>query len=341
MLPDQVITLILQTFAGLGGVTLVLFLIWIFLPEKIEKWAVLLHKLLAFASERHERKYISKHIESKIVTWKERICEECEGALPYDVKIKWIGTEDIESELEKETLIVKMKNHRNQSRNFAYVVREYVPNTLIPKARRYVEQNLMEGLDYVVSKSILSGDTRALAYFIDVKEEEFATKPDLKPIVGELDIICDHGSLTRILLSEFSALAELHPSDPDEEIHQETTEFEKIVFGFATKKPQEDVTTKINRKHLQVAIVPVARSLTLLKHGIEPHINFIKKEIGMGTRKFYITAAGGMIPYARELSEKAMKECRVDKISEDEYKGIYREKRDKLYCACLKVAEPK
>ena len=336
MLPEQIISLILELFAGIGGIALVILIIWIFFPEKIEKWAVLLHKLLAFASENHERKYIAKHIETNITSWKKRLCKQCKSVLPYDVRIKWIDIENIESELEKETLIVKMKNHRNQSKNFAYAAYEYTRNACIPKARRYVDPIIMYGIDYVISKSILSGDTRALSYFADITEEEIFTKAELKQIVEELDIIHSQGSLTRILLSEYAGLSKLYPSDPDEEVHQETVDFEQKLFEFVTRKPGEDVDPRFNRKHIQAVIVPIARPLKLLTSGTQPHKRFIKRAIDEGINDIYVIAAGAFIPHAKELCEKIVNDFGLEKTSEDEYNGIYNQKKRRLYCACLK-----
>ena len=339
MIPDQITSLLLSLFAGLGGVALVLFLTWIFFPERIEKWAILLHKLLAYVSEKHERRYIEKHIENGINSWRKRACKECDGVLPYEFKLKWANVDAVESELNEGKLIVKMKNHRNQSKNFALAVREYVPNTLIPKARRYVQPLIVDGIDHVVSKSILCDDTRALSYFADMSEGEFTSKPDLKKIVEELDTVHGQGKLTRMLLSEYNALSKLHPSNPSEEIHRETADFEKLVFNFVMKKPEEDVDLDFNRAHLQVAIVAVAKSSKLFTFGLEPYVSFVERMMREGIPKFYITAASGMIPHARQLCERAVKDLGLRKVNEDEYEGIYRQKRTKLYCACLKKAE--
>jgi hypothetical protein len=336
MIPEQITSLLLTLFAGLGGVALVLFLTWIFFPERIEKWAILLHKLLAYVSEKHERRYIEKHIENGINSWRKRACKECDGVLPYEFKLKWANVDAVESELNEGKLIVKMKNHRNQSKNFAIAVREYVPNTLIPKARRYVQPLIADGINHVVSKSILCDDTRALSYFADMSSGEFTSKPDLKKTIEELDIIHGQGKLTRILLSEYNALSKLHPSDPSEEIHRETADFEKLVFNFVMKKPEEDVDLNFNRANLQVAIVAVAKSSKLFTFGLQPYLSFVERMMKEGIPKFYITAASGMIPHARELCEKAVTDLGLRKVNEDEYEGIYRKKRTKLYCAFLK-----
>jgi len=50
-----------------------------------------------------------------------------------------------------------MQPYQSQARNLAHIVSVYVPRALLPKARRYVEPNLMSGIDHTISKFILKG----------------------------------------------------------------------------------------------------------------------------------------------------------------------------------------
>jgi hypothetical protein len=334
VIPDQLISVILQTFAGLGGVALVVLLLWIFLPEKIEKWAILLHRGLAYFSERHERKYIAGSIENRLRRWKERLLKVSKGILPYDLKIRWVDIDVVESELKEGKLIVKMKNHRNQSKNFAFAVKEFVPNTLIPKARQYVDPLIMGGIDYVVSKSMLAEDTRALQYFSDETQDKFSD-PTFRQIVNELDTIHEEGKLTRILLPEYSTLSILYPQDPNRTVQVETANFEKMLFNFITREKDQTGQLDVNGSYIQSAIIPVAKSSTLLTSGVEPHLNAIKKRVEGGTTRFYIVAARSNIVYARQVYEEACSVYGLTKNWEDEYKGLYQQRRNKLYCACL------
>lgn len=227
-----------------------------------------------------------------------------------------------------------MKSHRNQSKNFAFAVREFVPNTLMPKARKYVDPLIMEGIDYVVSKSMLSEDTRALQYFSDEVKDKFS-EPKFKQVVIELDTIHGQGKLTRILLSEYSALSILYPQDPNPRVHQETVNFEKMLFNVVTKEPEQNVQLKMNANYIQTSIVLVAKPLTLLTSGLRPYLEGISGDIEQGIGRFYIMGAHGNIVFAKEVFEKACSVCGLTKVWENEFKGTYRQRKDKLYCACL------
>lgn len=339
MMLENFILLLLEAFAGTGIFAVIIFVTWLFFPEKIEKWVVLVHKFAAFISEKHERRYIAKHIELSINEEKGKLSKESSGILPYGIKIVWIDADNIESYLGgDDVLIVKMKNHRNQSKNLALAVREYVPNALIPKARRYVNPPLMKAIDYVISKSILSKDTNAFSYFVDIISPELESTPSAKDLVKELDKINEQGLLTRVLLSEYKKLGLLHPADPTPEVHTETLNFEKKVYALVTKKPEEKVSPCLCGNFIKAAVVPIAKDLTVEMYGLDPHMNFIKDSLQKGVETFYIIAAGKHnLLLAKTILERAIKEYRLLRIYESEYTATFRNQKMKMFMGILQA----
>ena len=330
---EVVLDTIIKFFAGLGGIAFALILLWVFYPEKIEKWAMLLHKLVAYASETHERQFIAKNIEYNVKEWKEGLGEEYRTILPYDLKIKWIDVDKVEHDLTEGALIVKMRNHRNQAKNFAVAVKEYIPNTLIPTAKRYVNPFVFNSITYVISKNLLSRNTSALSYFIKITENDI--KSEQKPIVGEIEQIDATGQVTRILLPQYAKLSILYPADPNPEVMDETLGFEKTVYRLVTKEPGEDVNTTFNGTYIHAAIVPIAKSEKLFLGGVTAHLHFIKESIKRGIETFYIVSVSALKSYSRELAEKSLKDCKLQQMWEDEYTATFRKKKAKLYCTLL------
>lgn len=322
--------------SGIGSVAVVFFLAWIFFPEKVEKWVILVSKLLAYFSEKHEKRYIAKHIEYNINSLRERFCKQSSDILPYKIEVEWIDTENIESYLKGDNiLIVKMKNHRNQSKNLAIAVKEYVPNALIPTARKYVHPCLMKAIDYVVSKEFLAKDTSAFTYFSNVT----IVNSDVKDLIDKVDEINKQGFLTRILLSEYKKLAYLFPSEPTSETYNETLDLELKVYALVTKKPEEKVSPGVCGKFIKAVIVPIAKEETVESWGIEPHLNFIKNSILKGIKTYYIVAAGkSNIILAKTILNRVAKEVGLKKVYEEEYTGIFREHEMKMYVGTLQFS---
>jgi len=266
---QQLIQILQLILSGIGVFAIAYVLVWILHPEKVEKWVIMFNKFAAYFSEKHERRYISKHIEHRINSSREKLCKESEGIFPYKLKIEWIEADQIENCLREQdnVLIVKMKNHRNQSKNLAIAVKEYVPYALIPTARRYVEPHLMKAIDYVVSKVFLAKDTSALTYFINMNKLDLTTKDH----IIKVDKIHDQGYLTRILLSEYKKLGYLlYPKEPTSETFNETLELESKIYALVTKRPEEKVSPEVYGKFIKVAIVPIAKDETIERGGIVP-----------------------------------------------------------------------
>jgi hypothetical protein len=233
-------------------------------------------------------------------------------------------------------LIVKMKNHRNQSKNLAIAVKEYVPYALIPMARRYVEPHLMKAIDYVVSKEFLAKDTSALTYFINMNKLDLATKDH----IVKVDKIHEQGFLTRILLSEYKKLGYLlYPKEPTSETFNETLELESKIYALVTKRPEEKVSPDVYGKFIKVTIVPIAKDETIEKWGIEPHLEFIKKSLEKGIRTFYVVAAGKInVSLAKNLVDIVERKIGLKKVLCEEYDAIFREQKIRVFLGMLEAS---
>lgn len=132
------------------------------------------------------------------------------------------------SSLEDGSLIVKMRDFENQSKNYALAIKEFVPKALIPKARRYVKPKLMRSIDFSVSKDILENNTVALELYEDYFFEEIKASnsnlEEVKRLIKKVDRIDRRGLLTRIMLREYKKLAALYPQEPPNKVLEETSE---------------------------------------------------------------------------------------------------------------------
>jgi hypothetical protein len=86
-----------------------------------------------------------------------------------------------------------------------------------------------------------------------------------------------------------------------------------------------------------MCIVPVGRGVTLLASGIIPHLDYIKKQIGAGIQHFYIVSTGDLSVHSKELVEKACTECNLNLVFSEEYAGIFRGRKRKMFCALCSI----
>ena len=88
---------------------------------------------------------------------------------------------------------------------------------------------------------------------------------------------------------------------------------------------------------MNLVIVPVGRQATLIYSGFSTHLDFIQEQLDNGITNVFIVAANRNIILAEALTKKSCKECGLSLVYEEEYDGLFRGRKGKMYCAfCVK-----
>lgn len=336
MISQDWISKIIGFLSGSAVTILAILYILITNPNKIEKWASNIYKFGAYISKRSEKQYMATNIQSSIEEKRKKLGAEGD-VLSYGIQIKWTEEESAEIDLKENRVIVMMRPFRSQSKNLANVVSLYVPKALLPQSRRYVDPNLITGLDYTISKTLLESNPPALTYYIEEEKEKITD--DVKSLLDLIDPIHSIGHLSRVLVPEYQSLSGLHPIEPNANIQKETVDLLKHIHYFETFEPgtEEERSGIFIREYIKMTMVPVGKAHKLALSGTEKHLKFIKEQLEEGIEHFYIVSAGISNPFAKELVKNACKECELSLIFAEEYEGIFRRRKRKMYCAlCTK-----
>lgn len=228
-----------------------------------------------------------------------------------------------------------MRPFQSQARNFANVVSLYVPNALLPRARRYVHPDVVKGIDYTISKNLLENNPTALGYFQD-RELETHTK-EIRSAIRLIEPLDAIGRLSRIIIQELKTLHSKYPSEPDPVIFKETMKLLRSLSVFESSPPgKEEGTGIFNEIQFKMCVVPVGKTQKLTLSGVEKHLDFIGEQIADGVERFYIVSAGRN-PHAIQLVKLACIQFSLNKMFEEEYDGVFRGRARKMYCSlCVK-----
>jgi len=322
-----------------SSIVTIVALIWLFVayPEKVEKWVSMATRLVAFASGRAARTHMATDIQSTIDAQRKKLNTHEEIA-PYGVSIKWSNADEVQTDLKENRILIMMRPYTSQARNLAHVVSVYVPKALLPKARKYVEPNLMCGIDHVVSKSVLESNTSALEYYTGEVMSKIGH--EARSYVVMMDEVHRNGALTRVVLPELKRLTILYPQEPDETVFADSEELARVVHGFVTKKAGVDVSPSCMGHHIRMAIVPVARPEKVLEAKTSSHFMFIEGMLRRGVDHFYVVSTGPLIKYAQELVEDCQRGLNLQQLHAEEYVGEFRGKATKMFCAVLSRKTP-
>jgi len=311
-------------------------MLYVFFPEKFEKIASHILKVLSWVSSGIGKRYVAADLQSRVNESARKLEKTTSNLLPYRLKIKWVNSKSIEGYLKDGQVIVMMRKYNNQSKNLAYATKKYVQMGLLPNARRYIEPILRTAIDDVFCKEIMKDNPDAVEIFSkEIIDPETKENPGLEQKIIMIDEINVRGYLTRILLREFQKLNIIYPKEPSQDIFEETVGTTEMLHRLVAKKPQEKVNPTYSGKYINLVIVPVAKEEV---GDIMPHKKFIANRIAQGASEFYIVAAGKLnISLAKYLIHKIIKELHLELKFEDEYSGFYRGQRMSLFCALLKM----
>jgi hypothetical protein len=311
-------------------------LLWLFFkhPEKVEKWISIMTRTIAYFSKKAARTHMMTDIQSTIDAQRKKLNIH-EEVLPYGVSVKWTNADEVQTDLKENKVVIMMCPYQSQARNLAHIVSVYVPRALLPKARRYVEPNLMSGIDHTVSKFILKENTTALEYYLSEVMEQ--ANDEVKSWIVKMDKLNEQGILSRILLPEIKRLDILYPQEPNQKVLIESVELASLLHRLATKEPGIDISPHYSGMYIKMAVVPVAKPGKIADEGVGAHLAFIEYALSYGIDHFYVVSTGPLIKYARDLVRIIQQKLKLEKVYEDEHKGLFRGKLTKIFSAMLIV----
>ena len=319
------------------AVLIIIFYMLFKYPEKVERWLSMFLKVFSYISKKVEKKRIETYINSNIEIGRKKLETEVPGSMPFGMRIEFINTEKDETYQKDGTLIIKMKNHKNDSENLAKAVMYYVSQGLLPYSKKYIDDKVSKGIDFVISKDMLKTDHIAVTH-LQKMFNEFLSNDDSKEVVDKIETIHEEGFLTRICMREFQKFGQLFPREPEKDIKEESKNFLETIFKFVTKKRDENVNLGFKGHLIKLRIVPL---ISRHQYGIDNHYNFISHSIKDGWENFYIVAAGRNIENGKKLVYLITNDVHLNLKEEfrDIYYAKYRGKEMKIFVSFLKKVE--
>lgn len=294
-------------------------------PEKAEKWYSIIARSLSFVSLKLEKSGVAKDIQSDINSFAKEVNSQTkEPILPYKVKIKWVSSTTRESFVKKGNVIVRMRHHKNQAKNFLYVTLEWVDRGLIPEARHLLDKTVLRAVDFVFINDFLTKKKRydVKQLFLDEIYEPEVTKGSiLERYCNTFNKLNNTGLFTGVALQEFSSFGKRIGSViPNKKIRFETIGFMNMLEKLARKPHGEDVNPDYIGENIKCSIVLIARHETYFMHGLSPYLGWINKCCRKGICSFYVCAIGDAnIMIVRKIRDAYEQSKKISVVSENTF----------------------
>jgi len=308
-------------------------------PEKVEKWSSIIARCFAIFSRKIERAHVAMDIQTRINGFADVANSEVSGILPYHVKIEWVNVKETTPEafIKNGEIVIKMDHHHNQAKNLTYATIAYVSTGTIPRARQYINENVVKAIDFTIVKKIFVREGRhdALQIFVEeIFDPETEKTPDVKKYCTTMENLDARRLFTRVLLREFLELgAEAYLEVPAESIKEETKKFVEFLEKIATKERGVDVPLNFEGNRIRTSLILIARPEVGDLHGIDPYLNAVKTCVEKRINSIYILAAGQLnITAAKLVAQQFEHSEEIKKIEEREYKIRLGDKHIKDLC---------
>jgi hypothetical protein len=335
----------------LGGGGIVGALLWAaHYPEKAEKIAGWFWSLASVIWDKTDRKAVAYKVQGDINSAREALLQSApEGLIERKIKIKWTKAEEAEALLKDGEVLVCMEKAKHHEQNVANALMAFLPKTMIPKARRYVDPARMRAADLIVAKGLLDLDgakVGALDVFVrDHLDPARESGKDLKEKIEELDAVDLQGHLVRILLAEYQRLGlDLHPGEPDDEVLREAEEFASWLHKIAAREPgAEDQSLTFTGRYFKVAVIFVGIRERLVGEGLKPYRKRAKRYVYKNEfDAIYLMARDDNMVAVEALADDLERDGRIAEVVtykyglRSDFKARYGLDRSRAILACVR-----
>ena len=197
---------------GISPIALILLGIWIALhyQEELQKYAVCFWKIVRIVWKKAEKKIISNDIEGRVNEFTKSLKKEIANFEPVGVQIQWVEEGESPSEFFSDNrLIIRMRQHQNQNKNFVYASMVFISKVTLTKAKRYISKTQKESLDLFIAKKLFEKEKpRIVDQFF---EDFFSPKMDIEKVAELVEkyTVMDKAALFfPVLVQELTFLGE-------------------------------------------------------------------------------------------------------------------------------------
>lgn len=291
-------------------------------PEKAEKWSSIIARLFSHVSNVAEKRTVAGDIQADINSFAKATNGKVDPSIfPYGIKIEWERATNVtyDSFVRNGQVVVRLRHHSNQARNFVLATLAYVQSGFLPETKVHFDSEVSEAMDLAATNKILLEKKRLDAFPL-FKTEIIERKNSLSATLRMFKILEDLDSMSmfnNILLREFADFGKrLSGIAPTDVTKQETRHFVMFCEKLTQKEPRVDVSPTFTKRYIRVSIVLITKPETYVYRGIEPHRKWINKCLAEQVDSIYVCALGSNISAARELDRSLKTDERLRKVAE-------------------------
>lgn len=332
---------------GVPWILLILFAYMVFChPEKVQKWSVLFWKIVRYFWREAEKYIIANDIEGRVNDFSKNMSKELVNFEPIGVQIQWVKDgEDRDHFFRDNKLIIRMREHKNQDKNFVYASMVFISKYVLRKVKKYISKSQKESIDLYIAKRLYNREkARVLDEFF---EDFFALKIDankkIATLIEQYHVIDKVGLFFPALITELTFLGEkVYFKLKRDPIIKEVTQLIKYLENYANRELGDEKTPLVFEGiYCRCGIMIIAKRFKVIQIGdIEPYVKYIKKLLERKIEDIYLIGPDyeKNLKFIDEISYKLQEEMGLQKYHHKKYKSriiIHGERKEVDTCLVL------
>jgi hypothetical protein len=273
----------------------VIVLLLLFMPEKIEKWSALLWKCLAGVFRVAHKRYVKHDLQGRVNDFIKQLRQQAPGVTDATLRVEWVDPSTPRSSfLEGNQVVIRLRRDDPSDHNFVHGAYFFVSETLLRKAKRYVSQSQREALDLFVCTKLLEAEkSNVVTTFIDeyLHPGTQETKSKVALYVDDFEIVNMAGLFFPLFVQELEYLGEkVFGKRRQDLIVSEVDGMITFLRPVATRTIGDESDLDFDGKYCRFAIVIVGKPFKVLT-SIDPYVRYIANSvIPNGAETIYILA---------------------------------------------------
>lgn len=288
--------LLAQALLGWSSATFLLIvvailLIFIFYPEKFQKWASMIAWAGSRVIQRWEYFAIKTEVESDINSFVSRMSAKTGIFLPR-IKLLWTAKDQEEIVWEDSEAIIVMRDRKHKKKNVVHAVYFFTAETILKKSKRHLSKSQRTALDLFSTLKILEAESAAAVeqFMGDYFSPLIAQNDNVRSLTKQFTHIERGGLYFTILIRELSTLGiKVFLEKPTAEVIKEVGDLILFLENFSNRQTGSTTTADtFIGKYTRCAIKIVSSKQSRDAGNIYPHKERILSAIKSRLENIYI-----------------------------------------------------
>lgn len=242
------------------------------------------------------RWFSKEHISSKVSSqanefFNSSIFSQLTHAERYNLRVKWVKEVNDPILSENGTLILRMKEEDDQTRNILAAVHTALPYVVCPLIRKNINKTCEKSIDLAILKKLSSklgkhGKLTFKKYFLD-PETEIDSK--INELIIKLQSLDDHGFLLPIFINELELLSEgLFADNDSTDYSEQTLLFLEYLLKIVNREVGQEIELEYLNSPFKVSTILLAKAHRADTQGLKPYLRRLKINLDKGSETIYV-----------------------------------------------------